>query len=233
MAEDFQTKVNTIVEKMVKTEEGNWEVPEDIKKETDEAILFAAMSERRVRDTKADFTRTRQQLKRQESVTEALQEKILNSNIELTKEQKEELTELRNNNPEAWRAKLDTYEQEAKKELKEELKEIAKQVGDKTEVEIRSEQMAAWSESTGIKLDDDIVNNDLPPRMVRELSEGKVTFEQFLDNAGEFLKKTKIIEGTEENEENEPSFTNTAGGAEPTQQAEEGDFNKTYENTLF
>lgn len=232
---EFKERVNELVSKMEQGEDGKWKLPEDIAKDVDEPTMFAITAERRYRDTQGAFTKSRQELKKQEAIAAGLQEKLLQSNVELTKEQKFELNELKKTNPEAWRAKLNEIEETNKNKLETELNDIRKASANKGELEVRKEQMAAWSESTGIALTDEIVANDLPPRFVKELEAGKITFEEFLDKAGNFLKTEKVIAGSTDNtDDNELNLGNVAGGQEPSKRAQEGDFVETYEkNTIF
>lgn len=230
---EFQEKVNELVGKMEQGDDGKWKLPDEVAADLDEPTKFAVTAERRYRDTQGAFTRSRQELKRQEAIAQGLQDKLLSSSVELTKEQKYELNELKKRDPEKWRSKLNEYEEQGKEHLAKELDEIRSKSANKSELEVRKEQMAAWSENTGIELTDEVVENDLPPRFMKELEAGKITFEEFLDKAGTFLKTPKVIAGTDDDEKNPPNFNNVAGGQEPSNAAQEGDFVETYEKTLF
>lgn len=232
---EFKDKVNELVGKMEQGTDGKWVLPEDVAEDLDEPTMFAVTAERRYRDTQGAYTRSQQQLRQQEAIASSLEEKILGSEIALTKEQKFELNELKKTDPEAWRAKLNEYEEAGKEQLGTELKEIRKSSSAKGELEVRKEQMAAWSESTGITLTDEVVQNELPPRFTKQLETGEITFEQFLDKAGEFLTKEKVIAGSNESAEDDTNnLSRVAGGPEPSKQAQEGDFVETYEkDTIF
>lgn len=228
---EFKEKVNDLVSKMVQDDSGKWALPEDAAKDVDEPTMYAVTAERRYRDTQGAFTKTNQELKKTQAIAKGLEEKLMGSEVLLTKEQKYELNDLKKTDPEKWRAKMDEYETANKSNLKTELETIAKESSTKTELEIRQEQMAAWSESTGIELTDDVVENDLPPRFKKELAEGKVTFEEFLNKAGNFIKAEKRILGSDESTENDnKSLSDVAGGGEPSKQAQTGDFVQTYEH---
>ncbi len=230
----FEDTVNELVSKMEKQEDGTWLLPEDESKDLDEPTLFAVTSERRRRDTQSGYTKSQQQVRRQTALASVLQEKLLSSSIEFTPEQRNELDSLKTTDPDKWREKLNEYETKARTLLKTELEEIAKNTADKSEIEIREEQMAAWSKSTGIKLTDEIVNNDLPPRFKKDLTDGKITFEKFLEKAGTFLTSKKIIKGSEEDTDDDTiNLSDVAGGQAPTKQAQEGDFEETYKKTIF
>lgn len=231
---EFTEKVNELVGKMEQGDDGKWKLPEDVAKDLDEPTMVAVTAERRYRDTQSEYTRTNQKLKQQEAITEGLQERLLQSDITLTKEQKFELAELKKSNPEKWRQKLNEYEQAGKAALETELEDIRKNSSNKGELEVRKEQMAAWSESTGIELTDEIVENDLPPRYMKDLEAGKLTFEDFLTKAGEFLTKEKVIQGSDDDADDDTkNLGKVPGGKEPTKTAQEGDFNETYEETIF
>ncbi len=232
---EFKERVDELVGKMEKSDDGKWNLPDEAAEGLDEQTLFAVTSERRYRDTQGAFTRSRQELKKQEAISDGLQERLLNSEVEFTKEQKYELNQLKKSDPEAWRIKLNEYETANKKKLDTELETIRIESSNKGEEEVRKEQMAAWSESTGITLTDEIVANELPPRHLKDLEAGKVTFEEFLVKAGEFLKADKVIAGSEESvKDDTKSLSRVAGGSEPSKQAQEGDFVETYEkDTIF
>ena len=232
---EFKDKVNDLVGKMVQDDKGNWALPEDVGKDLDEPTQFAVTSERRYRDTQGAFTKAQQKSKKNEAIAAGFQERLLESEITLTKEQKYELAELRKTNPEAWREKLNEYEDAAKTNLSTELEEIRTKSANKGELEIRKDQMAAFSEETGITLTDEVVKNDLPPRFIKELEEGKVTFEEFLVKAGNYIKAEKVIQGSDEDAKDDTKdLGNVAGGQDPSQQAQVGDFDESYEKgTIF
>ena len=231
---EFKDTVNELVGKMVQGDDGNWVLPEEAAKDLDEPTLFAVTSERRYRDTQGAFTRAQQTAKKNEAIAAGFQERLLESEIVLTKEQKFELNDLRKTDPEAWRTKLNEYETAAKASLTTELEDIRSQSSNKGELEIRKDQMAAFSEETGITLTDEIVKNELPPRFMKELEDGKITFEEFLVSAGEFIKAEKVVLGADDDTDDKTKdLSKVAGGQEPSEQAQRGDFVETYETTIF
>ncbi len=230
----FTDEVGELVGKMEKGDDGNWALPEELSKDLDEQTMFAVTSERRYRDTQGAFTKAQQGFKKQEAITAGLEERLLNSEIVLTGEQKHELRELKKTDPDAWRTKVNEYETAGKAVLKTELEEIRTKGSNKGEVEVREEQMAAWSESTGIELTDDIVDKSLPPRFKKDLEAGKITFEQFLAKAGSFLTSIKVIKDAGESTDDDTlNLGRVPGGSEPTDEAQKGDFEETYETTIF
>jgi len=230
----FKDTVNELVGKMVQNEQQQWALPEEAAKDLDEQTLFAVTSERRYRDTQGAYTRAQQESKKNEAIAAGFQERLLESEVVLTKEQKFELNDLRKTNPEAWREKLNEYETANKANLSTELEDIRSKSSNKGELEIRKDQMAAFSKETGITLTDEVVENDLPPRFLKELEKGDVTFEQFLTKAGNYIKAEKVIQGSnEDTNDDTKDLSDAAGGHEPSKQAQEGDFVETYEDTIF
>jgi len=231
---EFKEKVDGLVSQMVQSDDGKWALPEEAAKDLDEPTLHAVTSERRYRDTQSAYTKAQQNFKKEQAVSAGLQERLLGSEISLTKEQKYELNDLRKTNPEAWRNKLNEYETANKANLSTELETIRSESSTKGELEIRKDQMAAFSKETGIELTDEVVENDLPPRFLKELEAGKTTFEQFLTKAGNFIKAEKVIQGSDESTDDDTKDLNrVAGGQEPSTQAQEGDFNETYKDVIF
>jgi len=231
---EFKEKIDNLVSKMVKGEDGKHQLPEELSKDLDEPTLYAVTAERRRRDTQGAYTKAQQTARKNEAIALGFQDRLLESEIVLTKEQKFELEDLRKTDPEAWRAKLNEYETVNKAGLKVELDEIRTKSSTKGELEIRKEQMIAFAEETGINLNDEVVANDLPPRFLKELEKGEVTFEEFLIKAGNYIKAEKVIQGSGEPiDDDSKDLSGVAGGQEPSEQAQRGDFEETYKETIF
>jgi len=231
---EFKEKVHELVGQMKQDEAGKWVLPEEVAKDLDEPTAYAVTAERRYRDTQGAYTKAQQEAKKNEAIAKGFQDRLLQSEVVLTKEQKYELNDLRKTNPDAWRAKLNEYENAAKTNLSTELEDLRVKSSNKGELEIRKDQMAAFSAETGITLTDEVVQNDLPPRFLKELETGKVTFEQFLIKAGNYIKAEKVILGSNESTDDDTKdLSDVAGGQEPSEQAQRGDFVETYEETIF
>jgi len=230
----FKETVNELVGKLEQNAEGKWELPAAIAEGLSEETMFAVTAERRYRDTQGAYTKAQQEAKRNKAIAEGLEDHILNSEVSLSREQKLELNKLRTENPDEWRKKLNEYETQAKTSVKAKLTNIAKESANKSELEIRQEQMTAWVEATGIQLTKEIIENELPPKFTKDLEAGKITFQQYLEQAATFLQSKKIIQGSEDDTDDDTiSLARVAGGHEPDRRAEKGDFVQTYEKTTF
>src|SRR5690606_19074853 len=188
----FEEKVNTILSEAKPGADGKLELPDDL----DEATRFAVITEKRRRDTQATFTKNQQRLKQLESENEETLtrwEKAAIANLSSSKQ--EELEALKHSDPDAWRVKLDELENEARSKFEEEHTQVKTAATTKSEIELRAEALAQFQESNpDIILDDDVIENDIPPRFTKQLEEGKISFEEFLDKCRAFLTGEKVIE---------------------------------------
>lgn len=222
---DTQTKsfaetVNEAVGKMTQDEKGGWTLPEGIDKDN-EALVYAINAERRRRDTQAAFTRTSQEKARLEAENKHLVEgwqKDFTST--LTVEMQAELEELKVTDPEAWRQKLNDLEQQRQTQFQERRTSIQQKAVGESEIEYRTRALEEFAAAhPDIELTDDVVKNDIPPRITRELEEGKISFGDFLTKAAEYLSKTKVVKPTEEKPNGGLDLGKAPGGSHPDGEA--------------
>lgn len=226
----FADKVNDAVNSMTQKEDGTWELPKGLSEE----VQFAANAERRRRDTQSAFDRTRQELTISKSKAEKLEAKLLaNVQLSLTNEEREELAELKETNPDAWRAKLNEHEETARTRQREELETIDDETSQLSEIERRESVLKDFlDKNPGLVLNDDVFENDLPPRITGKLARGEISFEDFLEEAKTSIQRTTKIAGSEEEEE-EPQLGKAGGGDRVSDAAVTEDDNASYENTIF
>lgn len=234
LPQDSSKQINDLVKQIKIDDEGNYTFPEDV--ELTPELKFAATAEKRRRDTQAEFTKTRQALKAIEAEKEKLKEQLQSRlTTSLSQEQQEELEELKYSDPEMWREKLNKYESEAKAHQREELEgltgEARKAAELQFELERRQQVLRDFNEHAQIPITDEVIANDVPPRITKKLEDGKITFEDFLSEVSDYLGKTKVVK----NEEtlNQPSLGNTSGGVTPSKTAEKADIVKDYKNIVF
>ena len=204
---DFETEVNALVDNLSNPD---WQPGEDV----NPAFLYAAKAEKRRRDTQSEFTKNQQKLKATELRASKLEEKLSAAIMEsLPLKQQTELEELKNTDPDAWRAKLAKLEDSAKGELAKELQTINDESNQLSEKE-RREQVFEQFQKDYPTLTGDMIENDVPPRVKKKLEKGEITFEQFLEESAKFLTATKVIEPGE----TAPEFANLSklpGGSKP------------------
>ena len=228
------SKVSDVVKQITTDEDGNYVFPEDV--ELSPELKFAATAEKRRRDTQAEFTKTRQALKAIEAEKAKLFEQLkTKTSVSLTPEQTEELEDLKYSDPEAWRDKLNKYESEAKAKQQEELAsltgEARKAAETQFELERRQRVLQEFNETTDTPITDEVIANDVPPRITKKLEEGKITFEDFLSEVAGYLSKGKVVK----NEEtlNQPSLGKVGGGDTPSNEKVDENLKDSYAKTLF
>ena len=209
----IEQKINTLTDSMVKTDDGKWALPENT--EVDEMTQFAVMAERRRRDTQGEFSRNQQALKALETENAKLTEGWAGDVASaLTSEQRDELDVLKHEDPDAWRQKLNQYEADNRTSFSEKTSGIKAKVQQETELEGRTRLLDAHNEANpDFALTDDVIQNDLPPRFVKQLETGDLTFEEFIAKSAAFLGKPKVIVG--DTPPDEPSLSKAGGGATP------------------
>jgi hypothetical protein len=189
----FEAKVNTIVADMVQKEDGKWSLPEGL--ELDEPTRFAVTAERRRRDTQSEYSKSQARLRQVEAENIGLAT-VLEKELStiLTAEQRTELDELKALDPDAWRVKLNEYEQANQSAAVDKTKSIKEKAVKETELQRRERIFKEFqAENADLQLTEEVIENDLPPRFIKRLEKGEITFEQFLDDAKKYLTKGKVV----------------------------------------
>lgn len=203
----------------------------------EEPVRVAAMAEKRRRDSQAALTREQQKNAALEAEkAELLELTTTSAPLELTAEEQAELDDLKFSDPEAWRVKLNKLETEAKKKKRtvvdEKLKQVSTSVSSATEKERRKQLLEDYNTSNPeYALDDDVIANDIPPRLTRKLENGEFTFEEFLSAANSYLKKGKVV--ADEKTMKDPNLGKVAGGSTPDVKAAQAGLNESYKEETY
>ncbi len=194
-ADTFETKVNAVIAQVTKSEDGKLVFPAD----ADEATVYAARAELRRRDTQSAFTRTAQE-------KSALERQLQAMSVELETEivktaplsEQARLEELKHSNPDAWREELTKLESQARGKAKERIDNARSAAAMEEVAAARAQELADFKQANpGFDLTDDIIASELPPRMVKDLENGKITFSDFLAKSHKFLTGNVHIAPTE------------------------------------
>ena len=229
----FTDQVNDAVKGMTQNDKGIWDLPENVSEE----VRVAAMSEKRLRDVQASYVKVDHEnkaLKAEKSVL--LQKATENVKLNLTAEQTEELEELKFSDPEAWRNKINTYETEAlikhTEVVNEEVKKVSSSSLEKEELEQRKHVLKEFqNQNPDFVLNDDVIANDIPPRITKKLENRSVTFEQFLNEVNDYLKTGKVIK--QEEVPNQPNLSKVSGKGKPDKAAVNEDINQSYAKETY
>jgi hypothetical protein len=234
---DFKTQVNSIVDSMTQGADGNWVIPEEVAAKVGEEVLYAAKIEKRFRDTQSAFTKVSQKAKSLETVNSQLtQHMIDNATLHLNEEERAELNALRSTDPEAWRIKITEAENKAKNIIRERISTFEQEGKKLTELEIRQQKVEAFKERTGIELNNEFIESNLPARYIKDLEAGTIDFDEFLKRSEDYLTKAKVIKGANEEVEGDktiPDLATARGGSQPAKQAQEVDSSIAYKNEIY
>ena len=166
----------------------------------DTSPLFkaAVLSERKARDHQASYTKSRQELVAVKAVNTEL-EKLAVGSTAISAEQQSELDELKFSDPDEWFKLKSQYEQEASKQSQQKIQEVTTTASEKAVQELtlveRTEALADFTASTGIELTDDVMMNDIPPRLQSKM--GSMPFEDYLQEVATYLGKGKVVKPTD------------------------------------
>ena len=228
----FEEKVNTVVSQFTTDDNGKLALPDGV--EVDEATLYAARAEKRRRDTQSAFTKAQQENKRLMTENEKL---ALSWEQEATSQlpanEQARLEELKHQDPDAWRTELTKLEDEQRNRFQEKREGITKEVSQMTELEQREAQLAAFQEANpGLEITDQAIADEVPPRITRQLEEGKISFMEFLEQSKKYMTTTKVIDKGEKPTE-EPKFAESRGGSKPSKEALEAQSSTEYNNEIY
>ena len=229
----FADKVNDAVKAITINDKGEYQLPDDLPDD----VKFAATAEKRRRDTQADLSRGRQEANALKAEKAALLKKLTHETpVVLSADQQEELEELKFSDPDAWRKKLNEYETTARNkriaEIDEELKQVSAGTLETEELERRKEVLELFkAENEGFDINDDILANDIPPRISKKLETGKISFEQFLVECRDYLKTGKVIK--QDDTMDQPNLSKVGGSGKPDQNALKEDIVLSYKNETY
>lgn len=230
----FADTVNEIVSNAEVDNKGNIILPEGL----DEQTAYAATAEKRRRDTQATLTRTTQSKKALEVEKSTLMKRLSGDvTITITPERKQELDDLQFENPEAWRKEMNKLEDKARTErlteIDTELKTVSKATLDNEELESRKQTLEEFqSANPEIEINDDVIASDIPPRIVKKLETGAITFEAFLNECATYLTKGKVVHQDELGEK-QPKLGKFGGTHKPEKNATEKDAVLSYKAETF
>ena len=226
----FETEVNAAIKAATTDDKGKTTYP----KGTSEAVVYAANAEKRRRDTQASYVKEQQRADKLESENVKLADtwaaEVAQS---LTSQQRAELEELKNTDAEAWREKLNKYESDNNASTKEKQKKIKEQAHEETELQRRTRVLDEYNKANPDKqLTDELIDNDLPPRITKKLADGKITFDEFITEAATYLGTPKVIaNGDDAN--GDPDLSDSGGKETPSEESVDKEASESYKNEVY
>jgi hypothetical protein len=228
----FEAQVNEVVSSATVDGNGNLTLPEGVS--ADESVMFAATLTKRQRDTQSAYTKSQQALTKlteQNAQLTSLWEK--DAVKAYTPAEQTALDELKTQDPDAWHAKLTEMEVAKRDAFKATLTTIDTAAEKAAAIASRTEMLKAYNTlNPATPLTDDVIANDVPPRLTKQLEEGKIDFATFLASAGKYLGTPKAIAGSEQ-AESSPSLSGARGGSKPTKSAVDAQNASDYTKEIF
>lgn len=202
---------------------------------TDEDVIYIANIEKRRRDTQASFVKEQQRANSLETENGKLVETWESEmSKNLTQTQRDELEELKNTDAEAWREKLNTYEAANKADVKVKSKKIKEDSHKESELQRRERVLKEYNEKNPEhQLTDDVIDNDLPPRMAKKLAKGEITFDEFITEANVYLGKGKVVGGGDDEVDGDPDLSDAGGSSTPASDAVDKDATASYDKEVY
>jgi len=195
-----------------------------------------AIAEKRRKDTQAGYTKSRQAIKALEAEkAELLKQLEQVSKVNIPKEDQERLEELKYEDPEAWREEVNKIEQKVTSESRARLEELTGEARKAAEINFeldrRQQVLSEFNASAETPITDEIIANEVPPRITKKLELGEVTFEEFLEDVAEYLGKGKAVKN--EKTLDQPNLSELSGGTKPSDYKPEESLSSSYAKTIF
>lgn len=223
----YAEQVNSLVAQA--DEQGN--LPEGV--EVNEGLQFAVSSELRRRHTQSEFTKGQQAIKTLTAENTALASNWRKDAVNnISSADKAELDELKAQDPDAWRVKITELEQANQTAFTEKTSAIRTEASQLTELEQREAELAAFNTANPeFALTDDVLANDVPPRITNALKNGDLSFADFLEKVKKYVDTPKTIQKT--NAPNEPDFAGARGSQEPSEEAQNKQSSTDYKKEIY
>jgi chaperonin cofactor prefoldin len=185
--------------------------------------------EKRRKDTQAAYTKARQEVAELRAQLKALQEQV-KPQPDISPTEQKELDELKFADPDAWYRKMKQLEESAKQKLSESVSQLSQKEKAAMTMELALEEWNRTNPDAPITHDN--LQYDIPPRIMKQLEDGKLTFEEFLTKASEYLQKPKKV-ATDTEPPQQPSLGKVGGSTEPSEDAQDKDVAQNYDNLVF
>lgn len=226
----FESRVNEVIAATTKDDKGKFVMPEG----TDEAVAFAARSELRRRDTQAAYTKGQQSLKALQAENEKLASSWEADAVSnLSNSEQARLEELKVQDPDAWRTEIANLENEKRSQFQEKRQAISTEANQVTELERRQLQLEQFNqENPEVNITDEVIQNDIPPRITKKLENGEIQFDEFLTEVATYLGKGKRINPGEKPPQ-EPDFNGARGSNAPSKEAVTKQDSNDYNSEIF
>lgn len=225
----FDQKVNKILDTSEKDEKGNIilgdDVPDDLK--------YASRAEKRRRDTQSALARTTSANAVLQAENEGLVSLVRKGkSINISTEDQKELDEMKFSDPDGWRKKINELEQSSTDTLNTQLTENSEKAKLQGATGERKVLLDAFiHDNPDITITDDVLANDVPPRITNALEKGEISFIDFLGKVKEYLTTGKVVESAKPGKV--PNLSDIGGNDTSGKTAEDKGAEAKYEDQMY
>lgn len=196
--------------------------------------------EKRFKDTQAFATKIAQEKAEKERELNELKAELsvlketANPSLNIDAQMQSELEDLKYSDPDAWRVKMNELELKSRQEFNSKIDEAKQLSSQQLELQRRANILDQFqTKHPDVAFTDELLNLDIPRRIVKELEEGKVSYEEFLNNVYNYVKHPKVIGSTTKTLE-QPNLSKVGGDDTPTKNSSSNqNIIKTYEDMEF
>ena len=227
----FADRVDTIVAGMTQSDDGKWQMPEG---DHDESVVYAANAERRRRDTQSAYTKTTQQLSVIKAERDGLAKDFESNYVEsLPRATQIELEELKSTDADAWHQRMVDIKAERATEFSDKRKAITDKAKTESEGEYRKRALQEFTDANPtLALTDDVIQNDVPPRITKKLESGSISFGDYLLEVKNYLTAGKVI-GKGDTPKPGINLSEVPGGDHADPEAQRKAIKSTYNDEIF
>lgn len=196
----------------------------------------AAQADKRYRDTQSAYTKGQQALKAQEAENAELRKQLeANTKVNISAEDQVELDALMYEDPKAWREKMNSLEKSNLGESRANLDELtgkAREAAERQfELDRRQQVLKEFNDSAKVPITEELLAAEVPPRITNKLAEGKISFEEFLQEVATYVGTGKVVGNPATIEQ--PNMSNLGGGTTPSDMKPEKSVSANYAGDIY
>jgi len=205
-ASNSDTDINELVAKHVNNldDKGKLQLPNDMP----DWQKHVVRAEKRQRDAQAELGRTQADLRKSTAANGVLMDAagtIIPDDFQLNDAELEDLKHLRTSDPDAYRLRVNDLEGKAKDAQSTKLKEATAKAGDDADLaHVAKNRLSVLQDfreaNPELVITDDVLINDVPPRLLAGVTEGNYSYGEYLDKVKVYISTGKKAPGSENND---------------------------------
>jgi len=216
-------------------EKGKLQLPDELSDVEKELIRQA----KRTRDAQSALSKLREEkiaIEAKAGVLEETVKKVLPADLGLSDDEQAELETLKYRDPDAYHIRMTELEKANAAKAEETVTGLTTEAIEKAkQSHIAQNRLAVLEEfrsaNPDLQLTDDVLVNDVPPRFMNELNEGKYDYNTYLEKVAEYIKTGKVLPSKGSAEEK--SLGDVTGGLTPGKKAAENAGKQDYKKMTF